>query len=332
MSESDADTIILVSPEAPYVCIGYHQDPEKEIDLAYCAAHNLPVYRREVGGGAVFLDGGQVFVQWIFHGEHLPAGLEERFAFYVRPLVATYQALGIAAYHRPVNDVHVAGKKIGGTGAAQMGRAEVLVGSLMFAFDKATMARVLKVPSEKMRDKVFESLEQYMTTMSEQLGRVPDRDATLALYVQQCAAALDAALVPGHLTPAEEALAAELDAHFASDEWLFLGRRALRTGVKIHADVWVGEGTVKAPGGLIRATARVRDGRIDDLALSGDFSMLPASGLAAIEGALRGVAVERSALLAAVDERYRSLALQSPGVLPEHFVEVVMAAAVSSAS
>ena len=75
----------------------------------------------------------------------LPADLEARFELYVRPLVETYRALGIPAYLRPINDVHVGGKKIGGTGAAQMGDAEVVVGSLMFTFDKATMARVLKV-------------------------------------------------------------------------------------------------------------------------------------------------------------------------------------------
>jgi lipoate---protein ligase len=43
---------------------------------------------------------------------------------------------------RPINDVHVNGKKIGGTGAAQMGIAEILVGSLMYTFDKKTMSQV----------------------------------------------------------------------------------------------------------------------------------------------------------------------------------------------
>jgi lipoate-protein ligase A len=331
MTETTPDTIILVSPDRPYVCIGYHQDPEKEVDLAYCAAHDLPVYRREVGGGAVYLDAGQVFLQWIFHAGHVPSSLEERFELYIRPLAATYQALGIPAYHRPVNDVHVSGKKIGGTGAAQMGSAEVLVGSLMFTFDKATMARVLKVPSEKMRDKVFESLEQYMTTMAEQLGRVPDRQTVLNEYTAQCAAALDAEIVPGRLTAAEAALATELDARFASDEWLYLGGRPQRSGVKIHEDVWVSEGMVKAPGGLIRATVRVRDGRIDDLALSGDFTVLPASSVAALEDALRGIAVAREPLLAVVEECYLTLAVRSPGVTPEHFVEAILVAAVRSA-
>src|SRR5574342_1317308 len=117
MKEDTPDTIILVSPNAPYVCIGYHQDIEKEVDLDYCARHHLPVYRREVGGGAVYLDNGQLFTQWIFHKEDLPASLEERFKLYIDPLVQTYQALGINANHRPINDVHVSGKKIGGTGS-----------------------------------------------------------------------------------------------------------------------------------------------------------------------------------------------------------------------
>ena len=66
----------------------------------------------------MFLDNGQLFTQWIFHKEDLSASLEERFKLYIDPLVATYQELGINATHRPINDVHVEGKKIGGTGVA----------------------------------------------------------------------------------------------------------------------------------------------------------------------------------------------------------------------
>jgi lipoate---protein ligase len=102
-------------------------------------------------------------------------------------------------------------------------------------------------------------------------------------------------------------------------------------GVKIHEDVWVGEGMVKAPGGLIRATVRVRDGHLDDLALSGDLTVLPASGVAALEDALHGVAVAQEPLLAAIEECYLTLAIRSPGVTPEHFVEAILAAAARSA-
>jgi lipoate-protein ligase A len=327
MAEDTADTIILVSPNQPYVCIGYHQDLEKEVDLAYCRAQGLPVLRREVGGGAVYLDAGQVFTQWVFQTGHLPGSLEARFELFIRPLVETYRALGIQAYYRPVNDIHVNGKKIGGTGAAQMGQADVVVGSLMFSFDKAAMARVLKVASQKMRDKVFESLEQYMTTMDEQLAQPPEREVVKQLYIQKCAEALEAEVVSDQWTATEEALATELDARFTSEEWLYQKSGLRQVGVKIHEDVRVVEAAFKAPGGLIRVTARLREGYIDDLSLSGDFTMLPVSALGPLEQTVRGLSLSSESLTGRIETVYRTLKIESPGVAPEHFAQAIMSAA-----
>jgi lipoate-protein ligase A len=333
------DTIILVSSDRPYVCVGYHQAVEKEADLDYCRDHGLPVYRREVGGGAVYLDGGQLFTQWVFHAGHLPVELEARFELYVRPLVETYQALGIPAYLRPINDVHVGGKKIGGTGAAQMGDAEVVVGSLMFTFDKVTMARVLRVPTEKMRDKVFQSLEQYMTTMQEQLPVLPDRVIVKRLYVERCAAALGAEIVLGELTAAERVAMAEIDARFLSDEWLYargvLPQRFAsgqgQTGVKIHEDVRVAEAAFKAPGGLIRATARLVSGVVDDAAFTGDFTLLPVAALDKLGQGVRGLPLDRAALTARLGEVYAENTIRSPGVTPEDFAEALLLCAAKPA-
>ena len=320
------DTIILVGPTDPYVCIGYHQELDKEVDVDYCREHDLPIYRREVGGGAVYLDKGQVFTQWIFQKNHLPAALEERFALYIKPLVDTYQTLGIPANHRPVNDVHVQGKKIGGTGAAQMGEAEVVVGSLMFDFNFDLMARVLKVSSEKMRDKIFQSLNEYMTTMTRQLGHTPDYDLVKREYIRQVVEALGRPAEYSDPTPEELAVTAELEARFASDEWLYQKGGLRQTGaVKIHADVYLAEAAYKAPGGLIRATARLREGRIDDITLSGDFTMLPAFAVGALEQALRGVMLDGGAVRAKVSEFYRGLPVQSPGVGVEDWVNAIMA-------
>lgn len=321
------DTLILVAPSQPYVCIGYHQDLAREVDLDYCRDHGLPVTRREVGGGAVYLDAGQLFCQWVFHRAALPASLEERFALYIRPLVETYRALGVAAYHRPVNDIHVAGKKIGGTGAAQIGEAEVLVGSLMFTFDKATMARVLRVSSEKMRDKIFESLEQYMTSLAEQVNPLPDRGRVRELYLAQASAALGREIAPGAPTATELALAAELDAHFVSEEWLHRKGALRRAGVKIHEDVLVAEGACKAPGGLIRATIRLRAGRVDGLELAGDFTMSPASAVSDLQDAAAGAELAHAALTERFDAVYRDRAVRAPGVTPAHLADAVLAAA-----
>ena len=323
--DADApDTIILVAPTAPYVCIGFHQELEKEVDVEYCRAHGLPIYRREVGGGAVYLDKNQVFTQWIFHRNALPADIGERFALYVKPLVETYQALGIAANYRPINDIHVQGKKIGGTGAAQMGEAEVVVGSLMFDFNFELMAKVLKVSSEKMRDKIFQSLTEYMTTMTRQLGKTPDRDAVVKIYLKRVAAALGRKIVVGAPTAKELALAEELDRQAVTDEWLYQKGGLRQPGVKIHEDVRVLEAAHKAPGGLIRVTARVREGRIDDITLSGDFTMLPKFAPGALELALRGTALDAGAVKARVADVYRSVGIQSPGVTPDDLTTAVL--------
>ena len=42
---------MLATPGEPYVCIGFHQDLEHEIDLEFCRREGLPVVRRETGGG-----------------------------------------------------------------------------------------------------------------------------------------------------------------------------------------------------------------------------------------------------------------------------------------
>ena len=324
LDENTPDTIIIVAPTDPYVCIGFHQELEKEVDVDYCRAHSLPIYRREVGGGAVYLDRNQVFTQWVFHGSSLPADIGERFALYAKPLVEMYQALNIPANYRPINDIHVQGKKIGGTGAAQMGSAEVVVGSLMFDFNFELMSKVLRVSSEKMRDKIFQSLNEYMTTMTKQLGHTPDRDTVVNLYLAKVKAALGRDLVRGEPTAKELALAQELDNKFGTDEWLYQKGGLRQVGVKIHEDVRVIEVAHKAQGGLIRVTARVREGRIDDLTLSGDFTMIPKFAPGAIELALRGTALAANVVKARIAEAYRMVSIQSPGVTVDDVTTAVM--------
>lgn len=328
MKVESPDTIILVTPDEPYVSVGCHQNAAVEVDLDYCRNEGLPVVRREVGGGSVYLDDNQLFSQWIFKPGSLPASLEAQFEFYARPLVDTYQALGIDAYLRPINDIHVDGRKIGGTGAAQIGEARVLVGSLMFDFDKKTMARVVKVPSAKMRDKVFESLEQYMVTMRDLLEELPDRESVTKLYADKVSEDLDREVVPGTWTAEEEVQAEELDRWFTTDEWLLRQTGRQERGIKINADVSVHEGMLKAPGGLIRVVARVNAGLIEDVSLSGDFTMLPASALGRLEGSLVGSRLGLESLLERLEAEYRSIGIQSPGLEPSHLAEAVLQAAI----
>lgn len=324
MKPDSPDTIILVRPEQPYVCIGYHQEVDKEVDLDFCREHDIPVVRREVGGGAVYLDENQVFTQWVFHPHRFPLKLEKRFEMHAAPIVNTYRALNIPAYFRPINDIQVAGKKIGGMGAAAIGKAEVLVTSLMFDFDFEMMARVLKVPDEKFRDKIYQSLQEYMTTMKKELGAAPSVSLVKELYLDECRNLLKEEIVPGEFTEAELVQMETLDERFASDEWLHLKGGLIRPAVKIHSGVWVGETSHKAPGGLIRATLRIRENFIDQVTLSGDFTFYPQNYLEKLEKRLLKVPIDESKLLRAVQQFYSEENVQTPGVMPDDWVQTIV--------
>ena len=326
LREDSPDTIMLVSPNAPYVSIGRHQDVDREVDRAVCAELGFSIIRREIGGGAVYLDGNQLFTQWIFAAEHLPPTVEERFTLYCDTLVDTYRALGIEAAYRPVNDIHVNGRKIGGTGAARMDRAEVVVGSLMFDFDTLTMSRVLKVPSEKFRDKVYQTLQEYMTTMSRELGELPDRAAVVDAYIEVCATALGRPIERGALRQDEIDLAEQLDAKFASNEWLEEGGGLRRAGVKIHEGVRVAEGATKAAGGMIRCVAVIRDDVLEDVAFSGDFTARPADVPERLAEVLIGCAVSEHAFQERVTAYYERVRPETPAVTENDWVTALVQA------
>jgi lipoate-protein ligase A len=324
MEDDSPNTISLISPDRPYVCIGFHQELDKEIDLEYCRAHDIPVVRREVGGGAVYLDGNQLFVNFIFHRAHLPRQVEEIYKLFIRPLVETYRAIGIEASHRPLNDIVVGGRKIGGTGIAAIGQAMVVAGSLMFDFNTAAMARALKVSSEKMRDKIHQSLREYMTTIRRELGEPPPRGEVKAILVGKLAETLEVDIQPGELTVKERRTVRTLNRRFSSSRWLGQKSGVPRRGVTIKAGVRVAEAEDKAPGGLIRVTARLREGAIDDLSLSGDFTFHPAPLLGRLEAALRGRRLNFDELTAAIGAFYTSFDVQAPGVTPEDIARAVL--------
>ncbi|MDO8674363.1 MAG: lipoate protein ligase C-terminal domain-containing protein, partial [Dehalococcoidia bacterium] len=80
----------------------------------------------------------------------------------------------------------------------------------------------------------------------------------------------------------------------------------------------------KAEGGLIRATARICDNRIDDISLSGDFFIHPPHLLTALERVLRGEKLEEGALGSRLTDFYATSTVQSPGVVAEDWTAALL--------
>jgi lipoate-protein ligase A len=325
MERESPDVITLTRPLDPFVSIGHHQDARTEVDLEYCEAAGIPVYRREVGGGAVYLDGGQTFWHPISHQSRVPATLAGVYERFLAGPVLALNRIGIPAVHRPVNDIQVEGRKIGGTGAATIGDSMVVAGSLMFDFDYELMSRVLRVPSEKFRDKLYSTMREYLTTIRRELGdATPPRADAERILVDAFSETLGDEIVPDDPRRDELEAIAEQEKRIASAEWLHLeGLPPSGDSVKVAEGVNVLEGMHKAPGGLVRATVAVSDGVIDGILLSGDFFVEPAETRLAMQEALVGVPHTEDDVLRVVKDQLSGV--DAPGLDAADVTAAVMA-------
>ncbi len=266
-NDKSTNTIVVAQPEAPYMCIGYFQDAAQELNLDYCKLNNLPVIRRETGGGAVYIDDGQLFVQWILKTGFLPRKIEQRFKIFVKPIIETYKFFGIDAYYHPVNDVHVGGRKIVGTGAGTIGDAEVVTGNFLYDFNYDIMLEALKVPDIEFKNRVRHDLKRYITTMKEELSSVPAVEELKSVYIRKCADVLGLEIEKGEFTDSEQRKMEELDKILLSDNWLFKNSRpdVNERLVKINSDVWIGQASFETSAGMIRTTLSMKGDTIEDI-------------------------------------------------------------------
>ena len=96
VSEGAPATLSFARPSHPYVCVGYHRDLA-EVDRDYCRRHGLPVYRRMVGGGPVYLDSGQLFFQVTLPATAVSPSRVEALRVLLAPAVTAFQAAGVDA-------------------------------------------------------------------------------------------------------------------------------------------------------------------------------------------------------------------------------------------
>jgi lipoate-protein ligase A len=316
--------VILCSPATTYVCIGYFQDVEQEVDVEFCRQQSIPIFRREVGGGAVYLDGEQLFFQLIIHRDNplIPAGKLAFYRKFLQAPIEAYRALGIPAEYRPVNDIVANQRKVSGCGAAEIGDYYVLVGNLIVDFNYKMMARVLKLPDEKFRDKVYKTIYENLSTIKREIEDVPPREELWSLMADKFVEMLGPLEVETTVDEEWRAKTDELAEQFLTDEWLYQKRRpGAGREVTIRAGVQVKQKMHKAPGGLIRATTEVQDDVIAAVSLSGDFFFFPEGRLADLEAALVGVPVEEAER--AIASFYAEYGIESPGVTPADFAKVL---------
>lgn len=206
------------------VSVGYFQGLEQEVDLEACQREGVDVIRRLTGGGAVFHDrNGEITYSLALKGNTpgIPQNVLDSYGVLCHGLALGLQRLGLAASFAPINDILVNGRKISGNAQTRRFGGILQHGTILCDVNPALMFSLLKVPDVKMRDKLVQAVEERVTSIRREMGTVDHVAVTQAL----CAGfveALDIGLLPGDLSPQEEALARQIKVErYATHDWLF---------------------------------------------------------------------------------------------------------------
>jgi len=257
-------TLSFARPAAPYICLGYHRGLD-EVDHEYCRAHGLPVFRRMVGGGPVYLDDGQLFFQICLPAAAVPAVRSQALRSLLEPAAAAFRAVGVAALLDDDQEICVGDRKICGHGAGQIEDAVVVCGNLIERFDHERATGVLALPDPQLRAQTLRLMRRFVAATP------ADPAAFQTALTAAYAGALGFRPVPGTLTGTEHAAVTELNARFTSEKWLAGPRgpgcpdRHVRQ-VKVRAGVW----TLAARHDGAQVVASVVRGTVDRVRLRAD--------------------------------------------------------------
>jgi len=275
----------------PTALIGRHQDLSREINLDFCSAEDIGTVRRITGGGAIYLDEGQLGWELVFHRKALGiAALPEVAAAICNAAAAGLSELGIDAKFRPRNDIEVDGRKISGTGGFFDGDVLIYQGTVLVDMNAAQMVNALNIPQAKLAKHNLDTAAQRVVTLKELLGEnLPDIDTIKRALVDGFTRELGIAAEPGEITQAEESLAREyFEEEIGRDEFVAEIDNPGSTDDLL-------EGAHTGAGGTIQAFVKLEGptlGIVQRVLVTGDFFVTPPRTVFDLEAALAGTRIE----------------------------------------
>ncbi len=322
------NTLIIIWPDKPFVCVGLHQIIDTSIDLENITSMKLPYIRRACGGGAVYLNNEQIFYQIICREKEYPKEMQKFYELFLEPAVETYRHFDIPAQFVPVNDIVAGNRKISGNGAVTYNNSKVLVGNFILDFPAQNMSKILKVPDEKFRDKIASTLEERMGSFRYFLNKIPSREEIITEYTANFERSLNIKLIDGELLQEEIDKIKEIEDLYDTDDWLYYVEKTGREKYqqKIKSGTYFTSIIKKLPGGLINLFLHFDDEKLRDVIISGDFSLNPPLVLHEIEKGLRGTQINYDAIRIKLGSLFDEKNVEMPGIQREELARLIVEA------
>lgn len=207
--------------DPPAISIGYFQSLNDEIDLASCEKYNVDYVRRITGGGAVFHE-DEVTYSIVIDENHafIPKNILESYGRICGAIMKGLRHIDIESTYAPINDILVDKKKISGNAQTRKYNTVLQHGTILTDVDVDKMFSLLKVPNEKIKDKMISNVKQRVTSIQHILGQQIDSN-TVSLALQKgFEEEFNVDLVNGTLTAEEKELAQQYEKqYFLNPEW-----------------------------------------------------------------------------------------------------------------
>jgi lipoate-protein ligase A len=197
---------------------------EEEVDIEACNKRDVDYVRRRTGGGAVYHDrDGELTYSLIVNTDHrlISNDFQKTYETLCSGLVLGLRRMGIPAEFKPINDIIVDGKKISGN-AQTRGMEVHQHGTILREVNPALMFTLLKVPDEKIRDKMIRSVGERVVSINGYLKRNATFEELREALVSGFEEAFKIELVPGEILKFEEQTSTRLEAEkYVTKEWNF---------------------------------------------------------------------------------------------------------------
>ena len=263
--------LILIEPAHTFVSLGFFDDAATTVNRDYCHKQDIPIMRRETGGGMVLLGPGQVFYTLVLKRPHasVPSRVDEAYQHLSKAPISVYQDLGITATLRPVNDIVTkGGRKIAGQGAGDINGHFCFVGSILLDFDIELMHRVVQLPNEDLRMPLKAALKDHLTSVTQETGARPTVEAVKRHLVQAFAplvGGLSETDTPQRLLAKAREVAAELSA----PETVFSDETEPAALFKVREGLYLCQRALKGAKGAILVSVTICEGHISAISVSG---------------------------------------------------------------
>ena len=214
-------TVRFFTWKPPTISIGYFQSLEEEIDLNSCKEFGVDYVRRITGGGAVFHE-EELTYSIIIPESHpqIPKNIMESYGRICGAVIKGLKNLGIESEYKPINDIITSGKKISGNAQTRKMKTVLQHGTVLTDVDVDKMFSLLKVPNEKIKDKLIADVKERVTSIKHVLGReIPFDDVAKAMK-KGFEEEFNVELVEGTLTDEEIDLAKKFEKEcFSARDW-----------------------------------------------------------------------------------------------------------------